>query len=60
MPDPRPTPTAVSEALDSISQTVGAILIRTANGWQVIPPGPAGYILVSTGPDTPPEWQPPP
>lgn len=60
MPDPRPTPTAVSEALDAISQTPGTILVRTAQGWIAIQPGPEGYVLTSTGPDSPPEWRPPP
>lgn len=60
MPSPSPSPAYVSEALDSLSQEVGAILIRTREGWVSIPPGPEGWVLTSTGEETPPEWRPPP
>jgi len=57
---PQYLPQDVSDALDALGQTVGAILIRTADGWTELPPGPAGYVLTSTGETTPPEWRPPP
>lgn len=60
MPTERPSVAAVSEALDSLSQQVGTILVRTREGWVPIEPGPAGYVLTSLGPDQIPEWRPPP
>jgi hypothetical protein len=54
-----PTQKGVSDSLDSIGSTVGAILIRTPDGWRILPPGPAGYVLKSQGPNAVPVWAPP-
>lgn len=55
-----PTRFAVSESLDTIGNTIGAILVRGPDGWATIAPGPIGYVLTSNGPDQLPTWQPAP
>lgn len=54
-----PTPQAVSDSLDSISQHVGSILIRTVAGWSYLEAGPTGHVLKSNGPMQLPTWQAP-
>ena len=59
MPGPgKPTPQGVSASLDAISQAKGTILLRTADGWSYLEPGPAGSYLVSNGPGELPTWSP--
>lgn len=41
--------TEVGAILDLIGDTRGALLVRGAAGWQVVLPGPAGYVLTSQG-----------
>lgn len=48
--------TEVSESLDVISQIPGSMLIRGPQFWYGILPGPAGYVLTSTGEDAEPVW----
>lgn len=44
--------------LDSIIDSVGAVLVRTPTGWKGLIPGPAGEVLTSTGPGAPPNYAP--
>lgn len=48
----------VSKSLDVVAQVPGSILVRTASIWTGLPPGPADYVLTSTGPGSPPIWAP--
>lgn len=48
--------TEVSESLDVISQVPGSMLIRGPQFWYGLLPGPAGYVLTSTGEDAEPIW----
>lgn len=48
--------TEVSESLDVISQIPGSMLIRGPQFWYGLLPGPAGYVLTSTGEDAEPIW----
>lgn len=50
----------VSELLDILGYQPGAMLLRQPEGWEVILPGPDGYLLTSEGVDQPPRWLPPP
>ena len=50
----------MSESLDIIAQKPGSLLVRGAEFWQALLPGPAGYVLTSQGPDAVPAWQPVP
>lgn len=54
-----PTRAGVSESLDALGQTIGSIIVRAADGWTILEPGPEGYILTSHGPDQLPSWEPP-
>jgi hypothetical protein len=47
----------VSNALDLLGAETGALLVRTAGQWQTLPPGQAGSVLTSTGPDNPLTWE---
>jgi hypothetical protein len=49
----------VSESLDVISQTVGGILVRKADGWDILGQGTLGQVLESQGPNTVPEFKTP-
>lgn len=48
----------LSESLDILTKTPGALIARGASLWVPIDPGPAGYVLTSSGPDAVPSWQP--
>lgn len=48
------------ELLDSITQSVGAILVRTSTGWQGMTPGSIGTVITSEGPASPPDYEPVP
>lgn len=48
----------ISDQLDAYSQTTGAVLIRTDDGWTGVTPGGPGYILVADD-DGIPAWIPP-
>lgn len=54
---PLPVRQAVSQSLDAIAQLAGSMLFRGPTGWTSIAAPPAtGYVLVSTGEATAPEW----
>lgn len=46
----------VSEALDAIGSLPGGIMVRTAERWLWLPPGPVGYVLAMQA-DGLPAWQ---
>lgn len=50
--------TDVSQALDIIGKSPGALLWRDTNNWNIINPGTAGQYLTSQGPGAAPAWQP--
>jgi len=43
--------------LDTISDTVGSMLVRTGDGWAALVPGTDGYVLRTNGEGFPPAWQ---
>lgn len=45
--------------LDTITDEVGALLVRGAGGWRPLLPGPVDYILKTNGPSQLPSWTPP-
>jgi hypothetical protein len=47
----------MSEVLDFISTTRGAILYRGASGWTALAPGTSTYVLTSNGTGADPSWQ---
>lgn len=49
----------MSDALDVFSDTPGAILVRTPDGWAALTPAEAGEVLTSQGTDDIPNWAPP-
>lgn len=48
----------INQALDILGATPGSILIRTTTGWEALPPGTLGQILVINA-DGIPEWMDP-
>lgn len=48
--------TNISDVLEAISQTPGAILIRAENWWDVIMPGPPGTVLTMPDEGAIPRW----
>lgn len=49
--------TDVSVSLDVLSDVVGAMLVRTPEGWRGILPTIPGQVLTCNGPDEVPSWQ---
>ena len=49
---------SIQQGLDTITQTVGALLVRTAEGWFGLVPTHAGDVLTDGGPGAVPSWQP--
>lgn len=49
---------SLSTLMDStFGSTRGSILIRGASGWTLLPPGPSGTVLTSSGPGADPTYQ---
>ena len=48
----------IQAALDTITTTPGAMLIRTATGWGALVPGPAREVITSNGPSALPDYAP--
>lgn len=46
----------IQQALDTISQTIGAMLVRTSGGWQALLPASPGRVLTDQGVGTPPAF----
>jgi hypothetical protein len=42
-----------------VTPAVGDVLFRNTTNWDVLPPGPVGYVFTTEGPGTPPTWQAP-
>lgn len=49
----------LTESLDIISSTIGALLVRGVAGWKGLVSGATGYVLTSNGDNTEPTWQAP-
>lgn len=49
----------VQALLDQLGTTVGTIITRTADGWDIILPSTDGYVLTTHGNNTIPTWQAP-
>jgi hypothetical protein len=47
----------VSESLDVITQTVGGLLVRKSDGWDILPQGTTGQVLTSKGPGQLPVYE---
>ena len=47
----------ISEVLDWLSSTHGAVLYRDAGGWAALAPGTAGHVLTTQGAGADPIWQ---
>lgn len=47
----------ISEVLDWLSSTQGAVLYRGASGWAALAPGTAGHVLTTGGAGANPSWQ---
>lgn len=45
----------ISEMLDVLGQQEGSILVRRADKWEALPPGPQGYVLAINDQGQP-EW----
>lgn len=48
----------MSQSLDALGSQKSGILVRGTTWWDVLAPGPAGYVLVSQGPFEPLAWAP--
>lgn len=51
------TPAAVSAVLDVLGTTRGAVLVRGASGWVLLPPGASGAVLTAHGAGADPDYQ---
>lgn len=47
----------VMKSLDLITKTIGSLLVRGDSDWEDIPPGVAGQVLTSQGPNAKPAYQ---
>lgn len=56
---PSPTPPDIQALLDSISDAVGAVLVRGPDGWVEVDPGDLGTVLTMTGSPALPAFLPP-
>lgn len=54
-----PTPAGVSASLDALGNVPGSLLVRGHDGWEIILPGPEGYVLTAHGEEAIPTWEPP-
>jgi len=48
----------IQALLDTITDEVGTLLVRSGDGWAALMPGADGYYLQSNGPDFLPAWNP--
>ena len=51
-----PTDATVSDVLDTISSTKGAVLYRDTSSWTALSPGTNGYVLTTGGSGANPSW----
>jgi hypothetical protein len=48
----------IQSLLNTISNDIGSMLLRTSAGWVALQPGTGGYVLTSQGTSNPPIWLP--